>query len=46
MSRDFYKKFKIFKIDSDFIDRATRFLGSKPTPEKLIQLKTAEGNHG
>jgi hypothetical protein len=35
-------EFKIFKIDRPFIEKATKFVGSKPTPEKLIQLKVAE----
>jgi hypothetical protein len=37
-------EFRIFKIDRDFIEKATKFVGSKPSPEKLIQLKVAEGN--
>lgn len=36
-------KFKIFKIDKPFIEKATSFAGSRPSPEKLIQLKIAEG---
>jgi hypothetical protein len=35
-------EFKIFRIDRPFIEKATKFAGSKPTHEKLIQLKVAE----
>jgi hypothetical protein len=34
-----FVEFRIFKIDRDFIERATRFTGSKPSPEKLISSK-------
>jgi hypothetical protein len=37
-------EFSIFKIDKAFIEKATQFVGSKPTVEKLIQLRIAEGN--
>jgi hypothetical protein len=37
-------EFKIFNIDKAFIRKATEFSGSKPTPQKIIQLKIAEGN--
>jgi hypothetical protein len=45
LSIDQLTEFKIFKIDRAFIDKATQFVGSKPSPEKLIQLKVAEGNN-
>jgi len=34
-------QFKIFKIDEEFIMKTTDYLGKKPTPEKLVQLKVA-----
>jgi hypothetical protein len=38
-------QFKIFNIDQAFIKKATEFQGSKPTAEKLIQLKSVGGNN-
>jgi hypothetical protein len=38
-------KLKIFKIDKAFINKATQFAGSKPSADKLIQLKIAEGDN-
>ena len=44
LSTDHLVDFKIFHIDKAFIEKATKFLGSKPSPEQLIQLKITEGN--
>jgi hypothetical protein len=37
-------QFKIFNIDKDFIKKTTDYLGSKPTPEKLVEMKAVRGN--
>jgi hypothetical protein len=44
LSQDKLVEFKIFHIDKAFIEKATKFIGSKPTPGQLVQLKVAEGN--
>jgi hypothetical protein len=37
-------QFKIFEIDKAFIKKTTDYLGRKPTPEKLVEMKAVGGN--
>jgi hypothetical protein len=37
-------QFKIFNIDKNFIKKTTEYLGKKPTPQKLVEMKAVGGN--
>jgi hypothetical protein len=37
-------QFKIFNIDKVFIKKTTDYLGKKPTPQKLVEMKAVGEN--